>query len=167
MGWDSLSHIWCMFKVTAAAGTWGTPTPCWSLSLKKQKIDSPMLLFGNDESWRCRRQVVTRPWKRKKREANLSIIIFPLLAWCYSRKRVGTPVLHCCFDFIPFIFHLSVNASSAFPSGSETVCPFSLLQHWDYRAVCLTSQSKGFHFPHALETDSGFSGKERHAECCI
>lgn len=49
----------------------GTLMLCWSLSLKKQKTDSPMLLFGNDESWRCRRQVVTRPWKRKKKRGKL------------------------------------------------------------------------------------------------
>ncbi len=29
-------------------------------------------------------------------------------------RQLARLLLHCCFDFIPFIFHLSVNASSVF-----------------------------------------------------
>lgn len=51
-----------------------------------------------------------RPWKKKNKIWALSFSFSSYGA----RKAVGTPLLHCCFDFIPFIFHLSVNASSVF-----------------------------------------------------
>ena len=103
------------------------------------------------------------PWQKNK-NPNVSIIIFfpPSTHDATVGRRLARLLLRRCFDFIPFIFHLSVNASSNLPSGSETACPFSLLQHWDYHAVCASQNRKGgsiVFFPSALETNFGFSGK--------
>lgn len=102
-----------------------------------------------------------RPWKRNKNQ-NLSVIFFfSLPSWCNSRKRIGTPATQLLW--LHSIYFSSIfKGLWHFPSGSETVCPFSLLQHWDYRAVCASPHSRrGFNFSSALETDLGFSGKEK------
>lgn len=84
------------------------------------------------------------PWQGNK-NPNVSIIIFfpPPHMMLQSERRLAPLLLRRCFDFIPFISHQSVNASSALPSGSETACPFSLLQHWDYRAACASPRKIG------------------------
>lgn len=91
------------------------------------------------------------------------MIIFFLVshgAW----KVVGMSLPHYCFDFIPFIFHLSVNASGVSPPNQKLSVHFLCYNtEITVQRVFRLAIGGGFNFfPTALETDFGFSGK-RHA----
>lgn len=95
---------------------------------------------------------------------NLSVMVLLCFfsSWRSSRKRIGTPAT--LLLWLHSIYFSSIcKGLWHFPSGSETVCPFSLLQHWDYRAVCASPHNRrgGFNFSGALETDFGFSEKKK------
>lgn len=74
------------------------------------KSKNPTPLFRNDESCKYRKG----PCEKKKKKKNQISALSFFFSSDGARKDIGTPLLQCCFDFIPFIFHLSVNASSAF-----------------------------------------------------
>lgn len=92
------------------------------------------------------------------------IIPAPLLsAWCYSRKRASTLALCCCFDFISFIFHLSVNASSAFRLDQKLSVHFLCCNTEITVRACASTHNQSVlvevGLSSASEEDFGFSGK--------
>lgn len=110
--------------------------------VEKMKLsEKSRLSFRNDESGRYGGAANSQQSLVKKIRTKFEYdYFFSHLSWCLEG---GWHVFATLLLWLHSIYFSSIcKCLRCFPSESETVCPFSLLQHWDYCAACASPRNR-------------------------